>query len=459
MQKKIYIPWVLGLGLLMETLDSTVLNTALPEMARSFDANILTLKLAIISYIITLAAFLPIGGYLTDRFGTQRVFFVAVALFVASSFWCGMAHHLPELIIARLLQGVGGAMVTPVGRLILLKTFSRHEYIKAFTSLVLVGQMGVALGPTLGGALTTFLGWRWIFFINLPIGIVLLALIAQFIPNYREEVKYRLDIVGFLLFSTALGAITFGLAWMTEQAFEDDIFSIALTLVGVALLVAYAWHAKYCPRPLLNFSLVRLRTFRISLMGSFVSRIPLNAPFFLLTLLLQIEFGFSAFKSGLFLIPYGLSMALTKPFFGYILSHLGYRRSLILAPILLALTLLLFSQVTATTPAWMIFILVGFLGIFSSFQFSGMNSLAFSDVDPKEISNASIITGVFQQLAMSVAVCFSAGMLIMIGNYYHIAALNLKAFHTTFLILSGVMLLSIFVFRQLKPGDGAGMLL
>ena len=442
----------------METLDSTVLNTALPQMAISFDANILTLKLAIISYIVTLAAFLPIGGYLTDRFGTKRVFFIAVLVFVASSFWCGVAQHLPELIVGRLLQGVGGAMVTPVGRLILLKTFSRHEYIKAFTSLVLVGQMGVALGPTLGGALTTFLGWRWIFFINLPIGIVLLTLIARFIPNYREEVKYRLDIIGFLLFSTALGAITFGLAWMTEQAFEDDIYSIALTLVGVVLLAAYAWHAKYCPRPLLNFSLVRLRTFRISLIGSFISRVPLNAPFFLLTLLLQIEFGFSAFKSGLFLIPYGLSMALTKPFFGYVISHLGYRRSLIVTPILLAVTLFSFSEVTATTPAWIIFILIGFLGIFSSFQFSGMNSLAFSDVDPKEVSNASIITGVFQQLAMSIAVCFSAGLLIMIGNYYHIAALNIKAFHTTFLILSGVMLLSILVFRRLKTGDGAGML-
>lgn len=453
-----YIPWVLGLGLLMETLDSTVLNTALPQMAVSFDANVLTLKLAIVSYIITLAAFLPIGGYLTDRFGTQRVFFVAVLVFVVSSFWCGVAQHLPELIIGRLLQGMGGAMVTPVGRLILLKTFSRSEYIKAFTSLVLVGQMGVALGPTLGGALTTFLGWRWIFFINFPVGLLLLILIVRFIPNYREEIKYSLDKIGFFLFSIALGAITFGLAWMTEQAFEDDIFSIALTLFGLILLGAYAWHAKYCQRPLLDFSLVYLRTFRISLIGSFISRIPLNAPFFLLTLLLQIQFGFSAFKSGLFLIPYGLSMALTKPFFGYILSYFGYRRSLIFAPLLLAITLFSFSQITATTPVWLIFILIGCLGIFSSFQFSAMNSLAFADVDPKEISNASIITGIFQQLAMSIAVCFAAGLLIIIGNYYHIEALNIKAFHTTFLTLSGVMLLSIFVFRCLKPGDGVAML-
>lgn len=458
MQKKSYIPWVLGLGLLMETLDSTVLNTALPQMALSFHANILTLKLAIISYIVTLAAFLPIGGYLTDRFGSQRVFFVAVMLFVVSSFGCGIAQHLPELIIGRLLQGVGGAMVTPVGRLILLKTFSRNEYIKAFTSLVLVGQMGVALGPTLGGMLTTFFGWRWVFFINLPVGLLLLTLIARFIPNYYEEVKYRLDIIGFLLFSIALGAITFGLAWMTEQAFQNDVLAITLTATGILLLGAYAWHAKYASRPLLDFSLVRLRTFRISLLGSFISRIPLNAPFFLLTLLLQIEFGFSAFKAGIFLIPYGLSMALTKPFFGYILAYLGYRRSLIFNPILLAITLFLFSQMTSETSAWIIFLLIGFLGIFSSFQFTAMNSLAFADVSASNISNASIITGVFQQLAMSVAVCFSAGLLIMVGNYYHVAALNLKAFHTTFSILSVVMLFSVFVFRRLQSGDGAGML-
>lgn len=442
----------------METLDSTVLNTALPQMAGSFDANILTLKLAIVSYVITLAAFLPIGGYLTDRFGTKRVFFVAVAVFVMSSFWCGVARHLPELIIGRLLQGVGGAMVTPIGRLILLKSFSRNEYIKAFTSLVLVGQMGVALGPILGGALTTFLGWRWIFFINLPIGIFLLTLIARFIPDHREEVKYRLDKIGFLLFATALGAITFGLAWMTEQAFEDDIFSMTLTFLGILLFAGYAWHAKYYPRPLLDFSLVRLRTFRVSLLGSFLARIPLNAPFFLLTLLLQIEFGFSAFKSGLFLIPYGLSMAMTKPFFGYVLAHLGYRRSLLLNPLLLAAILFSFSQLSPETPAWIIFLLIACLGMLSSFQFTAMNSLAFSDVNSSEISNASIITGVFQQLAMSIAICVSAGLLIMIGNYYYLTALSIKAFHGAFLILGVIMLFSFFVFQRLKPGDGEAML-
>lgn len=454
MRNKSYIPRVLGLGLLMETLDTSVLNTALPQMASSFHAEILTLKLAIISYVITLAAFLPIGGYLTDRWGSKHVFFVAVAVFILSSFGCGIAQNLPELVIGRLLQGMSAAMVTPVGRLILLKTFTRKEYIKAFTSLVIVGQLGVALGPTVGGGLTTFIGWRWIFFINVPIGILLLWLIARFIPNYREELRYALDKTGFLLFSSGLGAITFGFAWMTEQAFQDDLLAVGLTFFGFVLLGLYAWHAHYCTRPLVNFSLLRLRTFRISLIGSFVTRLPLNAPFFLLTLLLQVALGFSAFKTGLCLIPYGLGMMMTKSFFNYFLHCVGFRRFLVINPIFLAISLLSFSLINESTPFWLIGLLIGFLGAFSSCQFSGMNTLAFADVEPKEVSNASIITGVFQQIAISISICFAAGLLILAGNFYHIAALNLTAFHAAFVCLSLIMLMSIFIFRGLKVGDG-----
>jgi EmrB/QacA subfamily drug resistance transporter len=458
MQKKFHIARILGLGLLMETLDSTVLNTALPQMALSFKADILTLKLAIISYVITLAAFLPIGGYLTDRWGTKRVFFIAVLVFVLSSFACGTAQNLPELVIGRLLQGMSAAMITPVSRLILLKTFDRKDYISAFTSLVIVGQLGAALGPTLGGFLTTFFSWRWIFFLNVPVGIMLLCLISRYIPNYREEIKYSLDKLGFFLFASALSAITFGLAWMTEQAFQDDVFSICLTLLGALLLCVYAWHTKRCSKPLLNFSLTRLRTFRISLIGSFISRIALNAPFFLLTLLLQVELGFSPFNAGLLLIPYGLGMALTKPLFQYVLYRYGFRRFLTINPIIVAGILFSFSYVSESSSAWTICFLIGLLGVFSSCQFSGMNTLAFSDVDATEVSQASIITGVFQQLALSTAVCFAAGLLIMAGRYYGVAALNIRSFHLAFVIVSVVMLLSILVFRRLSVEDGRAIL-
>lgn len=458
MQNKWLIPWILGLGLLMETLDTTVLNTALPQMALSFSVNALTLKLAIISYVITLAVCLPMSGYLTDRFGTQKVFFIAVAVFVGSSFLCGISQNLPELIIGRLLQGVGGAMVTPVARLILLKIFERSEFIKAFTSLVLVGQMGVAFGPTLGGLLTTWMGWRWVFFLNLPIGVFLLFLIARFIPNYSEEALYDFDKRGFLLFSTAIGLITFGFALMTEQGFQNDTWAIIFTCCGLLFFISYFWHAKYFHRPLLNFLLMKIHTFRVSFFGAFLSRIPLNAPFFLLTLLLQISFGFSAFKAGVCLIPYGLFMMLTRTSFAKILQRFGYRRCLIINPILIAIVLFLFSYVTSHTSLWIILFLIGILGMLSSFQFSGMNSLAFADVDARDTSQASLITGVFQQLAMSLSVCVAAGLLVALSHMLHVTILTLATFHITFIILSVLMLCSILVFRHVRPGDGGSLL-
>lgn len=455
---KTYIPWVLGLGLLLDTLDTTVLNAALPQMAISFSVDALTLKLAIISYLISLAVFIPISGYVTDRWGTKRVFFSATVVFLISSLLCGISQHVPELIIGRLFQGIGGAMITPVGRLILLKTFSRNEYIKAFTSLVLVGQLGIALGPALGGTLTTFLGWRWVFFINLPIGLILLALIVRFIPDYREEVRYQFDWLGFGLFSIAVGLITFGLALMSEQAFENMALSGSLVIAGLALLGVFAVHVKRCLHPLLNLTLLRIRTFRIAILGSLLIRLPLNAPFFLLTLLLQIEFGFSAFESGLFLVPYGVSMVLAKPFFQTILYRYGFRRCLTVTPIFLAGSLFSFSLITATTPAWVILLLVGLLGILSSFQFSGMNTLNFADIEKADTSHASIISSVLQQLAISFSVCFSAGLLVMASHFYHVETLNLASFHTTFVVLGGVMLLGVFLFKRLRASDGEAML-
>lgn len=458
MKKTWIIPRVLGLGLLMETLDSTILNTALPQMALTLKADVLSLKLAIISYFITLAAFLSISGYLTDRFGTKRVFFIAVGVFVLSSFGCGMAQTLSQLIVGRLAQGMSAAMITPVGRLILLKTFERKDYIKAFSSLVMIGQIGIALGPTLGGILTTFLGWRWIFFVNIPVGCFLLWLIAHYIPDYSQSIRYSLDKIGFFLFAGSLAAMTFGLAWMTEQAFQNDIYSLGLVLLGLILFLFYLLHLRICPKPLLRFSLLKVRTFRIAIMGNMICRIPLNAPFFLLTLLMQMELNFSAFKAGLFLIPYGLGMAMTKTGFRYLIHRFGFRRCLLVNPILLALVLFSFSLIHKGSPSWLLMALIGMLGILTSCQFSSMNTLVFSDVEAAHISEGSMITGVCQQLAISIAVCVAAGLLVFAGRYYHIPALSLTSFHVAFIVLSGIMLLSLFIFQRLNHNDGAAVL-
>ncbi|MBP9726076.1 MAG: MFS transporter [Gammaproteobacteria bacterium] len=458
MQNKSLIPWVLGLGLLMETLDSTVLNTALPQMAQSFDVNALTLKLAIVSYFITLAVFIPVSGYATDRWGTKRVFFYATVAFLLSSLLCGFSQNIFQLVIGRLFQGLGGAMITPVGRMILLKTFERKEFIKAFTSLVLVGQFGVVCGPMLGGALTTFLGWRWVFFVNLPVGFLLLILIVRVIPNYQEAIRYHFDKLGFVFFSIAVGLITFGLALVTEESFQDVETAGVLFGIGVVLLMVYIWHARRLSLPLLNLKLFRVRTFRVAILGSFLVRLPLNAPFFLLMLLFQIEFGFSALVSGLFLMPFGFAMMTMKTYFQRVLRRCGFRRSLMLNPVLLMLSLLTFTQVTAATPAWTLLLLVGFLGVVSSFQFTCMNTLNFVDIEKQEMSHASMIGSVLQQLAMSFSVCFSAGLLILVSRFHHVATLNVTAFHTTFYVLGGVSLLSILIFRRLQPEDGRAML-
>ncbi len=349
-------------------------------------------------------------------------------------------------------------MITPVGRMILLKTFERKEFIKAFTSLVLVGQLGVVCGPMLGGALTTFLGWRWVFFVNLPVGFLLLILIVRVIPNYKEEQRYHFDKIGFVLFSIAVGLITFGLALVTEESFQNVETAGVLFGIGAILLVVYILHSRRLHLPLLNLKLLRVRTFRIAILGSFLIRLPLNAPFFLLMLLFQIEFRFSALEAGLFLMPFGFAMMTMKTYFQRVLRRCGFRRSLMLNPVLLMLSLLTFTQVTAATPAWTLLLLVGFLGVVSSFQFTCMNTLNFVDIEKKEMSHACMIGGVLQQLAMSLSVCFSAGLLILVSRFHHVATLNVTAFHTTFYVLGAVSLLSILIFRRLQPEDGRAML-
>lgn len=458
LKNKWLVPWILGLSFLMEALDTTVLNTALPQMAMALSINLLTLKLAIVSYVVTLAAFLPLSGYVSDRFGTQKVFFIAVVIFVSSSLLCGASQNLTELVVGRLLQGIGGAMVTPVARLMLLKTFERSEFIKAFNFLVIVGQIGVALGPTLGGIVTTTLGWRWMFFINLPTGLILLVLSVYFIPNYIETKRYAFDRRGFFLFSMAMSTMTFGLALMTETGWGHTLYAMALIGLGGVFFLLYFWHAQYVSRPLLNFLLLKKRTFRLSFLGAFISRLPINAPLFLLTLLLQVVFGFSALKAGLCLIPYGLSMALTRTFFIKIAQSFGYRRCLITNSMLTAGTLFLFSGITLATPLWVILLLLGVMGMFTSFQFSGMNSLAFADIEPQDIAQASLISGVFQQFSMSLSVCVAAGLLSTFGYVLHSNALSLRMFHLSFAALSVVMLSSLFAFCRLRAGDGDALL-
>jgi EmrB/QacA subfamily drug resistance transporter len=452
---KTYLPWVVASALFMEQLDSTIVNTAIPSMAASLHVTPLSLKAVVTSYILSLAVCIPLSGWMADRFGTRRVFSSAVAIFTLASILCGLSLNSTMLVAARILQGIGAAMMMPVGRLAIIRTFPKSELLAAMNFVIIPALIGPLLGPAVGGIIVHWLSWREIFFVNVPVGLAALALAHRYMPDDRGDETRPLDLTGLVLF----GSGTALLSWLLEVFGEHHLApapAAVLLALALGLLAAYVWHACRVPYPLLRLTLFRIRTFRVSVAGGFVTRLGVGGLPFLLPLLYQLGLGLPAWQSGLMMMPAAaaaMGMKFTSP---RVLARFGYRRVLIVNTVLIGITIGLFSQIDSSTPLATIILLSLCLGLFNSLQFSSMNSIAYADTDQADFSMASSITSSMQQLSMSFGLtCGSLITAWYLGELPQTDRLAVTgALRHAFLTLAALTIISSLTFWTLRPEDG-----
>lgn len=448
--KKNIILVIVAFALFMESVDTTILNTAIPVMAASFNVNAINLKLALISYLMSLAIFIPISGWMADKFGMKKVFIVAIAIFTLSSLVCGFTQTLPQLVFARIAQGLGGSLTLPVGRLIILRTCERHELLSKMSIVVMVAAVGMMLGPLLGGLITDHYSWRWIFWVNIPIGCMTFILGIFLLPPMPAVSVPQLDKAGFILFGSGLATFTLGLSTLSESH-VPTILPVSLILVALLLLAFYIKHSRNRQHPIVKVALLQIRTFRIAVLGNLFARIGFGGVPFLVPLLLQIGLGFSAKLSGMLLAPVALGVFLVKPLSIYILRFFGYKKLLIINTFLVSLALLALSTINAGSSIYAIGFLTFVFGFLMALQYTGMNSLAYANISHVDMGSATSIMSTIQQLAQSFGVAVAA-LVLQIFSPQHV--LSVKIFHHTFITIGIMTFFSLLIFTQLQAEDG-----
>ena len=446
-------PLVVACALFMENLDGTVISTSLPAIAADLHQDPITLKLALTSYLLSLAIFIPASGWAADRFGARTIFRGAIVVFTAGSILCGLSSTLAGFVAARMVQGLGGAMMVPVGRLVLLRSVPRQDLVTALAYLTIPALVGPILGPPLGGFITTYFQWRWIFWINVPIGVLGVVLATLFIENLREAETRPLDVTGFILSGLGLSLATFGLT-VAGRGFVSPAAVIALLVAGFGLIGLYVRHARRVPYPILDLTLLSIPTFRASVLGGFLFRLGIGALPFLLPLLFQLGFGMTPFRSGCLTFASAAGALTMKTSAKSILGRFGFRRVLMVNAVLSSLFLILYGSFTSATALMLVFgtLLLG--GFFRSLQFTAVNALAFADVDAPQMSRATSFTSVAQQLSLSTGVAAGAGA-IEISQWLHgDASLGTRDFSLAFYSVALVSMASALVFSRLPAGAG-----
>jgi EmrB/QacA subfamily drug resistance transporter len=440
----------------MESLDTTILNTAVPAMANALNVAPLSMKSVLASYTLSLAVFIPISGWMADRFGTRRVFASAIGLFTLGSVLCGLSSDIHLLVACRVLQGCGGAMMVPVGRLTLVRTFDKSELIRAMSFVAIPGLIGPMLGPIVGGLIVGYLQWRFIFFVNLPVGIAGLILVYLHLPDYRGDNVKPLDIVGLILFGSGVALLSYVLEIFGEHTLSLGEI-IGLLAISFALIAGYGLHAMQTAFPLLDLTLFRIRTFSAATSGSFFTRLGIGGVPFLLPLLYQVGLGFSPVQSGLLIMPQAIAAMSTKFLMPKILDRVGFRGVLVSNTIILGLILMLFATIGPATPLWIIVLLACCYGALASLQYTSMNTLVYADVPEGRSSNASSIASTAQQMSISFGVA-AAGLttaLFIPASSVSNPSEMIHGLHEALLALGGFTVLSTAIFHRLRNGDGA----
>jgi EmrB/QacA subfamily drug resistance transporter len=416
------------------------------------------MKAVLASYTLSLAVFIPISGWMANRFGTRRVFTGAIGLFTLGSLLCGLARNIHLLVAFRVLQGFGGAMMVPVGRLTLVRAFAKSELVRAMSFVAVPGLVGPMLGPIAGGLITGYFHWSVIFFLNVPIGLAGLHLVWRHLPDYREEATPPLDLVGLLLFSSGIALLSYVLEVFGEHGL-DTAAILALLGLSALLLAGYGLHAMRAPYPLLHLALFRIRTFRAAVSGSFFTRISIGGIPFLFPLLYQVGLGYTPIQSGLLMMPQAFAAMSLKMTMPRILAHFGYRSVLVGNTVMLGLLIMLFATIGGATPVWLIVSQLFMYGFFQSLQFTSMNTLVYADVSSAEAGAASSIASTAQQLSMSFGVAAASLVAaLFIPDHHHAAPRQLiSGIHEAFLVLGIGTVVSTLVFAGLKRTDGSAV--
>jgi EmrB/QacA subfamily drug resistance transporter len=411
------------------------------------------MKAVLASYTLSLAVFIPISGWMADRFGTRRVFASAIGLFTLGSFLCGISSDIHLLVACRILQGCGGAMMVPVGRLTLVRTFAKSDLLRTMSFVSIPALVAPMLGPIAGGLIVGYLHWRFIFFLNIPIGLAGLILVYLHLPDYREE-SHPLDVVGLFLFGSGIALLSYVLEIFGEHTLSPPVIS-GLLVLSVVLLAGYGIHARSLPFPLLQLRLFSIRTFRAAVSGSFFTRLGIGGVPFLLPLLYQVGLGFTPIQSGLLVMPQAIASMSMKAIMPRLLSRIGYRGVLISNTLILGLLLMVFATIGLRTPVWAIVLQAFLYGAFTSLQYTSMNTLVYADIEEEDTSSASSIASTMQQMSISFGVA-AAGLAtaFFVPSTHSEPTQMIQGIHKALIALGVLTIVSTIVFRSLKSGDG-----
>ncbi|MDR2112785.1 MAG: multidrug transporter subunit MdtD [Candidatus Accumulibacter sp.] len=448
-----YIPWIVAAALFMQTLDGSILNTALPVMARSLNESPLRMQSTVIAYMLSMALFIPASGWLADRFGSRRVFVTAIALFTLGSLLCALSPTLGWLVASRIVQGVGGALMMPVGRLTVLRSFPRSELVRVLSFVTIPGLLGPLLGPTLGGWLVQYASWHWIFLINIPVGLAGCLASLRFLPDLHGPDASGLDWMGFVLFAVATTLVSLAFEGMGELGLSPP-GNLLLLAAGLASLTAYYLHARHSAAPLFSRRLFTIHTFVVGIAGNLFARLGTGAMPFLTPLLLQVALGFSPSEAGMSMIPMAVASIAAKPLATRLLERFGFRRVLVANTLLLGVMIAGFALIPDDPPRFPLYAYLALFGSINSLQFTAMNALTLIDLDHQTAASGNSLLSVVMQLSISLGVASAAAVLGAFVDLQEMPerATILSAFHKTYLCVGLMTTLAAGIFFQLR-GD------
>lgn len=448
------LPWIAAMAFFMQALDATILNTALPAIAQSLNRSPLAMQSAIISYTLTVAMLIPVSGWLADRFGTRRIFMLAVSLFTLGSLACALSNSLGMLVAFRIVQGIGGAMMMPVARLALLRAYPRSELLPVLNFVTMPGLVGPILGPVLGGVLVTWASWHWIFLINIPIGIAGLFYARKYMPDFTTP-RRRFDMSGFLLFGLSLVLFSIGIELFGEKLVATWL---ALTIIFSSILIFYAYirHARRHPSPLIALPIFRTRTFSVGIAGNIASRLGTGCVPFLMPLMLQVGFGYTALIAGCMIAPTAIGSILAKSTVTQVLRWFGYRKTLFGVTVIIGVMIAQFALQSPSMEIWLLILPLFILGMAMSTQFTAMNTITLADLTDENASSGNSVLAVTQQLSISLGVAVSAAVLRFYEGFE--SANTIEQFHYTFITMGVITLISASVFLLLKAKDGRNLI-